>query len=493
MKEKERVKIVLVGSGRDCRRMRFLLTGKPYIELITLCLERDSGQFGEEDWRALKKLKELTEEEDINLIINLSSLNIHRFLKGKINILGEKQARLFLDLLQSAGGEGNSELLEELENAYEIIRRHQAEILRSEKEMEESLAELFFLHEYFKALSTSIKLSEVSHLIVDGANGILGAELSWLYLLEKDVLRFQTAQGYPEENFSSVISIEDSFEGEAIRKGILQERISKNGVCISSLKGLCLKAVYALPLRIKDQTLGVISIGFTFDRRLRPEDRDRFVSMGYVSSLALHNALLHREIERLSITDRLTGLYDHAYFQERLAQEVSNAKRYGKKVSLLMLDLDNFKKFNDTFGHPKGDQVLKRLGKILREIIREGDLAARYGGEEFVVVLPETGKERAFKVAERIRREVEKERFEGNEELPFVSQSVSIGVATFPDDALTKEELIEQADKALYRAKWAGRNKVAVAEPLSKTKESQRKDDKKLEVEKDGERKNTGS
>jgi diguanylate cyclase (GGDEF)-like protein len=211
--------------------------------------------------------------------------------------------------------------------------------------------------------------------------------------------------------------------------------------------------------------------------------------MAYVSSLALHNAILHREIEKLSITDRLTGLYDHAYFQERLAEEVANAKRYKRKVSLLMLDIDNFKKFNDTFGHPRGDQVLKKIGEVLREVIREGDIAARYGGEEFVVILPETAKAEAVRVAERVRRRIEREKFEGNKEFPLVTQSVSVGVATYPDDALSKGDLIEQADRALYRAKWGGRNKVAVAESISK--EAEKDDDEKGEVEESGKREDT--
>ncbi len=488
------MKIALIGSRDECMKYSLLLVNKPQVEILLFSPteKKDNVRFLGERIRVLRNLQELKRERDLNLVINLSQLDISSLLEEEVNILGEKQARLFYDLLYSSKAEGETDLLEELEKAYEVIRKSQSEIIKSQEEMEKSLSELFFLHEYFKALSTSIKLSEVSHLIVDGANGILGAEISWLYLLGKGVLTFQAAQGYPEDAFSLVLSVGESFEGKTIEEGTLQEKLAEEGeIYLNSIQNLALKSVYAIPLKTKGETIGVFSIGFTFNRNLTFRDKERFISMAYVSSLALHNAILHREIEKLSITDRLTGLYDHAYFQERLAQEVANAQRYKRKVSLLMLDIDSFKKFNDTFGHPKGDQVLKKIGEVLREVIREGDLVARYGGEEFVVVLPETAKSEAVRVADRIRRRIEKEKFEGNREFPFVTQSVSIGVATYPDDALSKGDLIEQADRALYRAKWGGRNRVAVAESLSK--DGEKDDDKKWEVDKGGKKENTSS
>jgi diguanylate cyclase (GGDEF)-like protein len=490
-KNPTRLKIALIGSRDECMKFALLLADKPRIEILLFSpREKDNVRFLRGKVRVLRSLQELKREKNLNLVINLSQLDVSSVLGKEVNILGEKQARLFYDLLYSSRAQDETDLLEELEKAYEVIRKNQSEIIKSQEEMERSLSELFFLHEYFKALSTSIKLSEVGHLIVDGANGILGAEISWLYLLEKGALTFQAAQGYPEDAFCPVLEVGGSFEGRAIEEGTLQEKLTEKGeIYLKSIQNLALKSAYAIPLRTKGETLGVFSIGFTFNRTLTPREKERFISMAYVSSLALHNAILHREIEKLSITDRLTGLYDHAYFQERLAEEVANAKRYKRKVSLLMLDIDNFKKFNDTFGHPRGDQVLKKIGEVLREVIREGDIAARYGGEEFVVILPETAKAEAVRVAERVRRRIEREKFEGNKEFPLVTQSVSVGVATYPDDALSKGDLIEQADRALYRAKWGGRNKVAVAESISK--EAEKDDDEKGEVEESGKREDT--
>ncbi|MBI5492904.1 MAG: diguanylate cyclase [Deltaproteobacteria bacterium] len=162
-------------------------------------------------------------------------------------------------------------------------------------------------------------------------------------------------------------------------------------------------------------------------------------------------------LKALAITDGLTGVYNYRYFKEELEKGVRNSLRYGRPMSLIMLDVDHFKAYNDAYGHPQGDMVLKKLAGVLMKCVREVDLPARYGGEEFVVILPETVSEGAFKTAERIRAKVEEEMIEpggGN------IITVSIGVATLPGDADSGVSLIEAVDRALYRAKEAGRNRV---------------------------------
>ena len=144
-------------------------------------------------------------------------------------------------------------------------------------------------------------------------------------------------------------------------------------------------------------------------------------------------------------------------------EELGRAARFSHTLSLIMLDIDDFKEFNDTYGHPRGDRVLQSVSDVIRANLREMDIAARYGGEEFVVVLPETDSEGALAVAERIRADVEKFEFVGGEGLKPVHKSVSVGVATYPDDATSQSRLIEMADKAMYSAKRAGKNKVASA------------------------------
>jgi diguanylate cyclase (GGDEF)-like protein len=204
------------------------------------------------------------------------------------------------------------------------------------------------------------------------------------------------------------------------------------------------------------------------------------------AAAALANAALYRTLERQAITDGLTGLYNHRYFYERLNQEIARAQRYGLPLSLLMIDIDDFKHFNDRFGHPAGDLVLKEVGHILGSNLRAGiDIAARYGGEEFTIVLPNTARdgaqvvgtrlahqlsslpgapplndEGAVSVSERIRVSVAASSLPGVDHATRIT--VSIGVACFPGAAGGPGELVRNADKALYLAKRLGKNRVEV-------------------------------
>jgi diguanylate cyclase (GGDEF)-like protein len=162
------------------------------------------------------------------------------------------------------------------------------------------------------------------------------------------------------------------------------------------------------------------------------------------------------EYEQLSITDPLTGLLNRRYIEERLAEEVNRADRSGDPMSFMMIDVDEFKSYNDRYGHPAGDEALKIVGQILRENLRGADVAARYGGEEFSVLLPETSVEESRTIAERIRRHVEETKF------PRRKVTVSIGIATLGGDVAGVKELIAAADAALYQAKRAGRNTIKI-------------------------------
>jgi diguanylate cyclase (GGDEF)-like protein len=167
-------------------------------------------------------------------------------------------------------------------------------------------------------------------------------------------------------------------------------------------------------------------------------------------------------LAQLAVTDGLTGLYNHRHFHERLALEVERSQRSGLPLSLLMLDVDHFKQFNDSYGHPAGDEVLRQLARVLGDTRRANDVVARYGGEEFAVILVDTAKFTGAKVAERIR-----ERVYGHDFSEAAARAgrigVSIGVATFPDDGSDPESLLRAADAALYAAKRAGRNRVVLS------------------------------
>jgi diguanylate cyclase (GGDEF)-like protein len=178
---------------------------------------------------------------------------------------------------------------------------------------------------------------------------------------------------------------------------------------------------------------------------------------------------------QLAVTDGLTGLYNHRHFHERLSLEVERSQRGGRPVSLLMIDVDHFKAYNDTYGHPAGDEILRQLAQVLTAERRVNDVVARYGGEEFAVILVDASKFTAAKIAEKLREDVFGHEFprrprqdgrDGREGRDGSRISISVGVATFPDDAGDPEALVRAADAALYAAKHAGRNRIVLG-PVS--------------------------
>ena len=172
--------------------------------------------------------------------------------------------------------------------------------------------------------------------------------------------------------------------------------------------------------------------------------------------------------KELSRTDGLTQLYNHKFFHQLLSSELGRARRYGGSVTLLMLDVDHFKIYNDSNGHPMGDTALQRVARILSDGVREYDSVARYGGEEFAVISPQADCTGAAYLSERLRDRIERTLFEKEDVMPGGRLTVSIGFAVYPDDAEDKTELVERADRALYRAKETGRNRVVAWSDKSK-------------------------
>ena len=218
-------------------------------------------------------------------------------------------------------------------------------------------------------------------------------------------------------------------------------------------------AVY-IPMLKEGELYGVIKVGAKINGQPFTEnDLEFFATLASQAVIAFENARLYS----LAITDSITKLYVHRYFQMRLEEEVARSRRYNSTISLLMCDIDHFKPINDNYGHQQGDAILKEVSKILRKNVRNTDIAARYGGEEFAIILPETTQADAKIVAERIRRDVAHFDFPSiMPGQPSVKCSISIGVAGFPLNADNKDQLIQKADSALYKAKGSGRNKVVL-------------------------------
>lgn len=172
--------------------------------------------------------------------------------------------------------------------------------------------------------------------------------------------------------------------------------------------------------------------------------------------LVQENMELRKQLTNMAIYDELTGLYNFRFFNEALEREISRAGRYGHELTLLLIDIDFFKKINDTYGHQKGNEVLKRLADIISDAVRESDYAARFGGEEFVIILPQTSLSGGIELAERVRMNIAAHQFD------FGHVTVSIGISTYPSPSPCKDKIIIHADKAMYAAKDKGKNRVEI-------------------------------
>lgn len=234
--------------------------------------------------------------------------------------------------------------------------------------------------------------------------------------------------------------------------------------CISSVSSMVL-----LPMIVGGEVIGVAQFeregGPSFTKR----DLNRVRPLASQAATSMANVRMHQAVYNQAVTDELTSLFNRRHMHFTLSDELRRAERYSRDISLVMLDVDGFKSYNDTYGHPQGDVLLKQLSAILRDTVRNTDIVGRFGGEEFIVLMPETSKIEAWRAAERLRRAVASASFPGSPSIPGekLQKTISLGVATYPQDSNDGQTLISRADQALYRAKHGGRNRVvAFGDPV---------------------------
>jgi diguanylate cyclase (GGDEF)-like protein len=331
-------------------------------------------------------------------------------------------------------------------------REKQREILDGTVDKEElnarlqrRLGELQAVSEITDVVHSSLDFDRIGPLVLDIVSKVIDARECCMFVIDrsKGETLFTASVGMTEDAINVDQGVYALTEGMVIPETHFS--------CLSVLDHHSMMVVFCAPSEIVES--------------LAAEDRLVLQAVASELVVAIENSQLYKLTKRLAITDELTGLYNYRYLQQRLDEEIERARRYHKDLSLLMIDIDDFKLFNDDHGHMAGDTALSDVAAVLLSVVREVDVVARYGGEEFSVILPETDAAGAFVVAEKIRETLSLYEFEDAGGRRACHLTCSVGLATYPSHAQDKEALLKLADNALYRAKETGKDRVRSPAP----------------------------
>lgn len=381
------------------------------------------------------------------------------------------------------------------------------ELAKIKQELERTKTELGILYEISNAMRTTLKLDEILYIILTGVTAHigLGFNRALLFLInEKDSL-IEGKMGIGPDSGEEANRIWGQIEGEKMdlddlisaykfstsgfesgfnkqvqkMKAALHDK-NENLLSLVAQEGMPLwlnkdtvgnyrnspivqflksEELVLIPLKAKDKINGIIvADNFITREPISKDDLHMLTMLANQAGLAIENSQLYEKTVMLAHMDSLTELWHHGYFQYLLQAELEKTKATKAPLSLVMLDIDDFKIYNDTLGHQAGDKILSELAMLLKNQSRKMDFVCRYGGEEFAMILPQTDKKEAFLIAERLRMDIVKHSFSHEDIFPTKKLTVSLGIASFPEDGLSPAELISASDKALYQAKHKGKN-----------------------------------
>lgn len=358
-----------------------------------------------------------------------------------------------------------------LEHACDVVRRESRLRYELQSTLEELISkyeELTVVYDSAETIVSITDLDGVAQRILDEAASLLDVDHASLMLVEGDELVVKAARGARRDLAGTRLPLDaDQISGLVAREGkpILIEDLATDPVFGRTAREDSARSLVSVPLKVRDQVLGVLNVNHKRGGEpFNSSDLKLLMALGSLAAISINNARTYQN----AITDRLTNLYNYGYFREQLDRFIDKAREERSCVSLIMFDIDHFKNFNDKNGHDVANVALVGVAGICVTNSRQRgdrvpDLVARYGGEEFMILLQDVRKEEAYVTAERIRSLVEQTKFEGGENQPMGKVTISMGVANYPDDAETSDELINQADQALYKAKRGGRNNVQLA------------------------------
>ena len=381
------------------------------------------------------------------------------------------------------------------------------EINKLKTELERTKAELGILYEISNAMRTTLKLDEILYIILTGvtAHTGLGFNRAMLFLVNEKEKIIEGKMGIGPESGeeaniawtkieqekmdledlinafkNSNAALESGFNRQVKDLKVSMHDKDENPLSLAVLEGMPLhltgEAIHhyqkspvirmlesnelvLIPLKAKDRVNGIIvADNFITNDPITKDDLRMLTMLANQAGLAIENSQLYEKTVDRAHSDYLTNLWNHGYFQYLLQTELEKTKATESMLSLITIDIDDFKIYNDTLGHQAGDKILKDLAQLLRNQSRKMDLVCRYGGEEFTIILPQTDKKEAFMIAERIRMDIQRYSFLNKEVFPNKMLTVSLGISTYPEDGLLPAELIASSDNSLYQAKNKGKN-----------------------------------
>lgn len=403
---------------------------------------------------------------------------LKRYVRGMSALVDSARCIATGDLTQPVPiikGSLTTELGDAIENMRRQLGEQHEEIMTLNTTLEDQVRQRTVALEILSAvamgLNQSLDVSVILHNALEALLSLFGGQTAAVYLTDSARTKLTLAAhvGLAEESLSMLEQglISEGLVGRSVTgerttvwqadeiappgEGLAGEWLARG----SRVKGL--HSVAFVTIKSKGRVLGALVIGTRSYRQFTDEEQAVLFAAASEIGTAVDHAQLHARVKELASRDSITGLFNHGEFFRLLRREVVRAGSLHRKLSVLMLDVDEFKRFNDTYGHLSGDAALRDLGRELRAAIRERDQAARYGGEEFAVIAPDTDAEQGLEMARRIR-----DRIATLGQL-LALPTVSIGVATFPEDGTTAEDLVHAADERLYQAKESGRNRVVGA------------------------------
>lgn len=340
-------------------------------------------------------------------------------------------------------------------------------LLKNQKALAQKVLDLEILEKLSTRISSILDKEELLRLIVSVYVEMARVKKVSLMLIDENTneLKIQAARGIDRKNFERIkFKVGEGVAGKAAQSGkvvcLNDVRRSPDYKVFNPKREKKRESLLVMPLKVKEKVLGVVNLSDKLSAEpFTKHEVTLYSTLANHAAVSIENAILYE----LAITDGLTQLYIHRYFQLRLKQEIERTQRYAEPLSLLMIDIDHFKSFNDLYGHQMGDEVLKMIARILKEKIRAVDVAARYGGEEFAIITPGTDSQGVAIFAERLRKSIENTASNGPDNKPL-KITISIGTASYIEKDIEQrtsgEVLINRADQALYRAKKQGRNRV---------------------------------